>query len=181
MKILLKAILLSLGLIFLSYLILPSPEFPERLDGALVSDEPGDNETPLRRAYFTDLTRGEVLAHYQMQFARLSLLGIPVPTYRLNYLPEEAQALIRDQTRSTFLEEIVHPLRESLYINGFEPKLDKDAIRIGGKKWRQKVTVRYVPSSPVVRFTFGALSLLLVYFLAKDVIAALKDFKSQSL
>ena len=39
---------------------------------------------------------------------------------RLNYPPEDAQTLIRDQTQATFLEEIVHPMRESLFIAGNE-------------------------------------------------------------
>lgn len=143
------------SLLFLFYLSLPSPDFPQPPSDALQSDEPGDTETPLRRAYFTNYTRDEVMSHYKNQLTKSSFLGIPLPTYRLNYPPEEARTIIRDQTRSTFLEEIVHPLRESVFINGFEPKDPKDAIEIKGRSWRQKIIVRYVPSRLWVRLVLG--------------------------
>src|SRR3972149_12253442 len=177
MKIILRATFLLFSPFLFFYLILPSPGFPEPLQGSAISKEPGATETPLRRAYFTDLSREEVLAHYQRQFARSGFLGLPLPTYRLNYPPEEAQILVRDQTRSTFLEEIVHPLRESIYVNGFEPKLDNEIIREEGKKWRQKITLRYIPSSPFIRLVFGVATLILIYVLSTDVWGALQTFK----
>lgn len=147
------------------YLLLPSPKFPDPPSDALQSDEPADTETPLRRAYFTNLTREEVIKHYRNQFMKSSFAGIPMPALRLNYPPEEAQTKIRDQTRSTFLEEIVHPFRESFYINGFEPKNEKDTIIIKKRPWRQKIIVRYIPSSAIVR-----VSLMLVAFLASSLL-----------
>ncbi len=155
MKFLLKILSIFLSIILLAYLSLPNPEFPTPPPDALQSDEPADTETPLRRAYFTNLTREEVMSHYKNQLTKSSFLGIPLPTYRLNYPPEEARTIIRDQTRSTFLEEIVHPLRESVFINGFEPKDPKDAIEIAGKDWRQKMIVRYVPSRLWLRLVLG--------------------------
>lgn len=137
-------ILFSIGL--LMYVSLPNPQFPTPPKDSLQSNEPADTETPLRRAYFTNLSREEVMTHYKNQLSRSALANLPVPTYRLNYPPEEAQTVIRDQTRSTFLEEIVHPFRESVFVNGFEPKDEKDAIFIQQKPWRQKIIVRYVPS-----------------------------------
>ena len=177
MKIILRATFLLFSLFLFFYLILPSPGFPEPLQGSAISKEPGDTETPLRRAYFTDLSREEVLAHYQSQFARSGFLGLPLPTYRLNYPPEEAQILVRDQTRSTFLEEVVHPLRESIYVNGFEPKTDNEAIRVEGRRWRQKVTLKYIPSSSIVRLTFGLAALALIYILGKELFVDLTTFK----
>lgn len=177
MKILPRVFILLFSLLFLFYLILPSPDFPEALPGALISKEPGDTETPLRRAYFTDLSREEVLAYYQVQLAYSSFFGLPLPTYRLNYPPEEAQSLVRDQTRSTFLEEIVHPLRESIFVNGFEPKSDNDAIRVEGKKWRQKITLRYIPSSLFVRLVIGLATMALICVLSKDIWGDLKRLK----
>ncbi len=151
-----KAIYFILSLLFLFYIALPTPAFPEPPDDALRSKESADTETPLRRAYFTNATREEVMEHYLNEFKG----------YRLNYPPEESGAIIRDQTRSTFLEEIVRPLRESLYINGFEPKNAKDAINIEGLPWRQKIIVKFVPSNLIVRIVVGLLiiiSLPLVY------------------
>lgn len=177
MRILFKTTFLLFSTIFLFYLALPSPDFPEPLNDVYISQEPADVEIPLRRGYYTDYGRAEVLAHYQNQFKKSSFLGLILPTYRLNYPPEEAQTLIRDQARSTFLEEIVHPFRESIFVNGFEPKLAKDAIRIEGKDWRQKVIVRYVPSSLGVRLFLGAAALVLVYILSKSLYRAVGDVK----
>src|SRR3989344_6556593 len=144
--------------ILVFYLLLPNPSFPEPPPDALQSNEPADTETTLRRAYFTNFTREEVLVHYKNQLEKSAFLGVPLPTYRLNYPPEEAKTIIRDQTRSTFLEEIVHPLRESIFINGFEPKVEKDAINIEGLSWRQKIIVKLVPSNIFVRIAVVILS-----------------------
>jgi len=144
--------ILILGSLFvLGYLILPNPPFPSPPSGSLQSNEPADTETPFRKAYFTDYSRQQVLDWYKSQFRSLTYLGFPVPSEELNYPPEEAQTIIRDQTRSTFLEELVHPLRESVYINGFEPTSPKDVIIIQGRHYRQKITIKYVPSSSWLR------------------------------
>jgi hypothetical protein len=171
MKILVKYIFILFSLVYLMYLALPTPEFPLPPPDSFQSQEPADTETPLRKAYFTDFTREEVLNSYKSQLEYSPFMELfPLPTYRLNYPPEEAYGIIRDQTRSTFLEEIVHPFRESLYINGFEPKNDKDAITIDGRKWRQKVTVKWVPSSLIARLSVGVLTLLCIYLVYKSII-----------
>ncbi len=139
------------------YTLAPNPKFPNPPPGALQSKEPGDSEDlSVRRAYFTNFTREEVMKHYQNEFKG----------YRLNYPPEEAATIIRDQTRSTFLEEIVHPFRESFYVNGFEPKNAKDAIEIAGLPWRQKITVKYVPSNLIFRSFVMILTGLATFLLA---------------
>lgn len=138
----LKIIIVLFFSILFIYTLLPNPKFPNPPPDALQSKEPGDSEDlSVRRAYFTNFTREEVMKHYQNMFKG----------FRLNYPPEEAATIIRDQTRSTFLEEIVHPFRESFYVNGFEPKEAKDAIEIAGLPWRQKITVKYVPSNLILR------------------------------
>ena len=154
--------------IFLWYLAIPGPTFPTPPSDASISHEPGDTEDPLRRAYFTNFTREEVMANYKNQFEKSTLFGFKIPTYRLNYAPEEAQSIIRDQTRSTFLEEVVHPFRESVFINGFEPKEAKDAVVINAVQWRQKITVRFVPSGLIVRLVVGLLTVIMVFVLFRD-------------
>lgn len=149
-------------LIFLCYLSLPGYQFPSPPPDALQSKEPGDTETPLRRAYFTNYTREEVVNYYKNQFTHSNFKNLLLPTLRLNYPPEDAQTLIRDQTRSTFLEELVHPFRESIYINGFEPKEEKDTIDIEGKIWRQKIIIKYVDSSLIIRLLIAVLTLSLI-------------------
>ena len=151
-----RAALIAFGIFLLVYLGLPNVDFPISLPGSLQSDEPADTETPLRRGYYTDMTRAEVMDWYRSQFK----WGIV-----LNYPPENAQILVRDQTKSTFLQEIVHPFRESIYINGFEPEDAQYEININGVHYRQKVIVRFVKSSMWIRLVVGAATLGLTYLL----------------
>lgn len=145
-----------------AYALLPAPKFPAPPPNAVQSLEQADTETPLRRAYFTNYTREQVIDHYKNQF-RFRLL-----TLELNYPPEDAQTLIRDQTRSTYLEELTHPLRESLYINGFVPRVAKDDIWYKGVHYEEKITVKYVPSSVYIRVPVAAVSLLSLFFVVKQ-------------
>lgn len=141
---------------FLVYLWPESPAFPQPPELAVQSNEPADTETPLRRAYFTDMSRDEVISHYLSQFEN-------VVTQRFNYPPEEAQTIIRDQTRSWYLEELSHPFRESVYINGFIPQEDKDKIIIGDTSYYQKITIKYVPTSRFVRISLGLATVTMAY------------------
>ena len=157
----LKIIGITLSALFLVYLALPGPDFPEPPGGSVQSDEFADTETPLRRAYFTNATRQEARDHYREQFE-------PLPSIVLNHPPEEAQVRIRDQARSTGLEEIVHPFRESVYINLFEPKDPKDEVWSKGVHYRQKITIRHHPSSFLVRLPLGAITIFCTYVLIKE-------------
>lgn len=150
--------------LLLIYVLPKSPEFPKPPEGAVQSYEPADVESPLRRAYYTNLTREEVINHYKKKFNQ----NFTIYTPRLNYPPEDAPVLIRDQTKSTFLEEIVHPLRESLYINGFEPKTEEYAQYYKGIRYNQKIIVRYVPSSILIRLIVLFTSMTLGYFLTLE-------------
>lgn len=171
----LKVFIIILSLLLLFYVALPAPAFPKEIPGSVQSQEPGDSEElAIRRAYFTDYTRQEALDYYQSEFAKSPFLGIPLPTYRLNYPPEDSQTLVRDQTRSTFLEEIVHPLRESFFVNGFEPKVAKDEIWYKGVHYRQKITVRYYPSNVFVRIFVALGSIALITILLKETVRTFK-------
>lgn len=168
MKWVLSILYIVFSILFLAYLVLPNPDFPTPPPDALQSKEPADSESTLRRAYFTNLNREEVMNWYKGEFTRSGFKGIVLPTYRLNYPPEIAATIIRDQTRSTFLEEIVHPFRESIYVNGFEPKEPKDAINIEGHAFRQKIIVRYVPSDMLTRIAISLMSLVSVAVLVRE-------------
>ena len=111
-----------------------------------LSYSPADTESPYRRGYFTNLSRDEVMEYYTNH-----LLGII--SYRLNYPPEEVVELVRKHTPSSYLEEVVHPLRESLFINGFVPTKPSEQINIDGVHYLNKLTLRYVPSHVVTRLT----------------------------
>ena len=145
------------------YLSFPLPKFPQPPNESLQSGEPADMESIYRRAYFVNLTRQQVLDHYQDQYGGLI-------NYRLNYPPEEAYALVRDQTRSSYLEEIVLPWRGSLFVNGFVPTKPTEQINRNGVHYLAKVTVRFAPSHFVVRLTTLGMTALIGYFLVKEYV-----------
>jgi hypothetical protein len=147
---------------FILYLFYPSPDFPSPPPGSVQSQEKADTETPYRRAYFTNYTREQVIAHYKNQFK------LKYFTLELNYPPEDAQVLIRDQTRSYYLEELVHPFRESLYINGFVPQVAKDDIWYKGVHYQEKITIKYVPSNFYIRFGFALATLFIMFVMIKE-------------
>lgn len=161
---LLKLFLFILFILLSVYVFPKSPDFPIPPSDFVQSGEPADVETELRRGYYTNLSRAEVIAHYEKEFNK----GFDIYTPRLNYPPEDAPALIRDQTKSTFLEEIVHPLRESIYINGFEPKTEEYAQYYKGVRYNQKIIVRYVPSDSWIRLFAVTGSIISAYFLLKE-------------
>jgi len=162
--------------LFLFYLILPNPDFPKPLPNSVQSSEPGDSEDLThRRAYFTNYSREEVLSYYQKELENSYILGIKIPNFRLNYPPEEAQTIIRDQTRSTFLEEIVVFFRESFFVNGFKPSSPKDDIWYKGVHYQQKITVKYISSSVLIRIAVFSLNFILFGLIYREVSYFLKD------
>ena len=149
------------------YLALPGYSFPVPPPDSIKSEEPADLESPLRRGYFTNYSRAEVLAWYKKQFDYSPLLNIKLPTLLLNYPPEYAQTIIRDQTGSTYLQEFTHPFRESLYINGFEtPESNLQLLfYVDGKFWYQKIIIRQVPSNVFIREGIFIVSMVMVVIL----------------
>ncbi len=154
MKIVL-ALFFTLGSI---YLLLPSKGLPPFPPGVRISIEPADTESPYRKSFYSNLSRSQLMQYYTNQFGRHFQI-------RLNHPPEEAQMLIRDQARSSWLEELVHPLKDSLYINGFFPTKPTEQINVKGVHYDNYVTVRYVPSHPIARVTVFALAVLCIYML----------------
>lgn len=141
-----KIFLAIIWLFCVAYLLYPDSSFPHDLPNSLKSFEPADTESLNRKAYFTNMTREQIMDFYKRNF-------VGILSYRLNYPPEEAQSLIRDQTQSSFLEEIVHFGKQSLYINGFVPTKPTEQININSVHYTTKVTVRYVPSEYIIRLT----------------------------
>ncbi|EKD62065.1 MAG: hypothetical protein ACD_52C00317G0006 [uncultured bacterium] len=169
MRNLLKLIYVLICVVFIAYLLAPSNNFPIPPLDSEQSDEPADIETPYRRAYFTNSTRNEALAHYANFFGGLLL----------NYPPEEAQTLIRDQTRSSYLQELVVPFRESLYINGFIPTQEKDAILINAVPWKQKIIARFIPSSTINRLVIYVLVCIGSWFSIKNLANSIFKLRNQ--
>jgi len=149
-----------------------SPVFPEPPPGAVQSYEPADVESSFRRGYFTNLDRDEVLRHYKSQFKKGSIFML-----NLNYPPENSYELIRDQTRSTYLEELVHPLRDSIFINGYIPEASSDHIAYKGIPYSQKITIKYNTSSLFSRVMLSFFIVIVIYFLVKEYLYEIKHFK----
>lgn len=168
MKQILRISYLSVSVLFIWYLALPSLQFPEPPQDAVRSLEPADSETDERRAYFTNYTREEINEHYQQQY-KLRIMGHELSSYVLIYPPEDAYEIIRDQTRSTHLREIVYPFRESLYINEFVAKDAKDDIWYKGVHYDQKITVKIKQSSPNLRVTLGLGILIGVWLVVSEI------------
>jgi hypothetical protein len=155
-KIVIASIVYFIGFV---YLTLPSPTYPD-LSQAQRSDEAGDTwQHPDQKGYYTNLTRAEVLGQLQSKFT-LKIFGFTLPSYRLNYRPEEASTIVRDQLDSYYLEEIIYPFRESLFVNGWEPthspkyvnnpKMQTD-LSFHGTPYMSKVTLKPVNSNIVLR------------------------------
>lgn len=66
------------------------------------------------------------------------------------------------------MEEIVHPFRESIYINGFEPKNAKDDVWYKGVDYRQKIIIKHNPTSVLIRIPMAVITIFTAIFLAKE-------------
>lgn len=142
------------------YLVLPSPLLPQDmlpLPDSVRSTEPGDT-TQIEgvAAYYTDLPRWQVVDFYFKQFSKSAFRGLPLIAYKLNHPPERIREVLRETQQSTYVEEIVIPLRESLFISGFEWNNDpfttpkgriKNILIVNGKIYQFKVTLFYQGST----------------------------------
>jgi len=162
----LKIFFILFSILLLTYLAWPAPIFPNTLWDFETSNSPADKETSLRRGYYTNLTREQIMNHYASEFK----WGL-----KLNYPPEEAQTIIRDQTQATFLEEIVHPMRESLFVAGNKVKSGKALFEINDKTYNQKIFVKYVDSNIIVRLSIGILTLGLIWIVTSEYIKLCKN------
>ena len=178
MKVTFKILLSLVYLLGVFYLVLPDPIYPD-LSLATLSDEPGDTwQNPDQKAFFSDKTRQEVLEELQQSFS-LSFLKGYLPSFRLNYRPEESTQFVREQLNSYYLEEIVHPLRESLYVNGWEPQNapywqtvpenKRPTIQIEGTYYNSKITLRPVYSQVWARILIWSLIFPLSFLVTKSL------------
>lgn len=160
MKNFLAIVALFVYLIGLRYLTLPAPSLPVLAD-SVRSDEPGDTvQNPDQAAYYTfHNSRPSILGELQQKFSLSDSLG-KLFEYRLNYRPEEVGEFVRDQLRSYYLEEVIHPLRESMFINVFDPALspmiddwkrEQEKMFLHGQYYPIKVTLRPVHSEAWAR------------------------------
>ena len=169
----------SLALLVLAYLLLPPPVVPPPLPESTKSNLPGDTvEIPHLYAYFTNLSREEVMAFYQEHYSRSRFLNLPLPSIKLNHPPEYCWVVIRDTEHSSYLEEIVHPFRESFYINGYEPANDPfltpgektQFLIYDGHEYKAKVLVLPVYSNPLLRILILIGAIGMAIFLGREIV-----------
>ena len=180
-----------LGIIFLVglvYLILPGPtkidDFPG-LPNSVKSQEPGDTyQNPNIAAYFSNYWRDFVTPFYYTTFNHLYCQKIfntipnpicYIPPIRLNHPPERAYEFIRDQQLSTYLEEYLYPMRESFFVNGYEPydpqgvafDFRSQPLVVNGVEYPTKTTIRFYPSNPILRILVYMGIWVAIYFLIR--------------
>lgn len=178
-----------LGTIFimgLVYILAPGPQsindIPP-LPGSLKSEEPGDTyQNPNIAAYFSNYRRKYVTNYYKEEFSSLNFWGFKIPPIALNHPPEEAFQYIRDQERTKYLEQYFYPLRDAIFVNGYEPfeetgkKFDAISvpIYINGYYFTSKTTLKYYHSPVFWRLIIYIFGWVCFIFLVKTFKKALK-------
>lgn len=169
------------------YLSLPAPKNFPAIPGSVKSIEPGDTVQIVNvSAYYTDMPRKDVVQFYKNYFSHSPFLEIPLITYKLNHPPERIREVLRDTQQSTFVEEIVHPLRESVFVNGFEWNNDpftepgrriQNILVVNGKTYQFKITLFYQESALWQRLLVFYGCLVAIYFLIKVYEGIIRRFK----
>lgn len=173
----LKILFIFSAAILLIYLIVPGPssidDFPA-LPNSAKSTLPGDTvQVPNVAAYFSDYYRQFVTNFYRDSYRHQAL--IPFLPISLNYPPEFAYTAIKDQTKSTYLEEYVYPLRGSLFVNGYEPFYENGQPKFWGSIkadeenniYYTKTTLRYYPARLWTKLSVWFCIVISVFFLWK--------------
>lgn len=185
-------ILISLWIAFfivgVGYLSIPSPKISE-LSESLKSQEPGDTwQNPNTMAFFTNKDREQVINEYRETF-KLNFFGYKIPNLRLNYRPEDTGTYVRKHIDSYYLEEIVIPFRESIFINGWDPKksptlahlsekeLETTKIIVDGVEFQSKITVRWYQSKMLYRIIVFAIFWLALPIIIFQIIKTISDIK----
>lgn len=180
-----KNIFIVLAMMLLLYMLLPGPnkisDFPA-LPNSTKSTLEGDTiQIPNVSAYFSDNYRDFVTAFFKTEYKKET--WFPFPPLRINHPPEFAFTAIKKHTDSTYLEEFVYPLRDSLYVNGFEPFYENgdpkypgaSKLNANGSYLLTKATLRFYPSSIGIKLVVWlgiVISILLIWKLGKRIIYA---------
>jgi hypothetical protein len=171
-----KKILLTLFILFnvlsFVYLISPTPKLPD-LPNSLKSTLPGDT-TQIENvsAYFTNLSRTEVINFYKVNYPSAFRI-------KINHPPEKSRDIFVDTIQSYYLEEFIIPFKETLYINGFDWENDvftkpenraKNKLLYEDKVFKTKVTIRTFPVSVpkrILNFYLTEIGIILIFLIYK--------------
>lgn len=178
-----KKAFIVFSVLLLIYMLLPGPKKISDFKALPNSDKStleGDTiQIPNVSAYFSNNYRNFVSSFYLKIYQKKTFL--PFPPLRLNHPPEYSWNVIKRHTDSTYLEELVYPLRDSVYVNGFEPFYEDGSPKFWGSTklnegahlWYTKITLRFYPSNFLIRFLvwLGIISaILMVYKMGKKII-----------
>lgn len=178
-----KKIYITFCLLLLIYMVMPGPNSIADFTPLPNSDKStlaGDTvQITNVTAFFSDSYRNFVVPFYSQDFRKKTWL--PFPPIKINHPPEVSWNVIKKHTDSTYLEEIVYPLRNSLYVNGFEPFYEDGTPKFWGSAklnegknlWFTKTTLRFFPSSLITRIIVWlgiSISILLLYRIGKKII-----------
>lgn len=178
-----KKIFLIFSGLLLIYMLWPGPSKISNFKALPVSDKStleGDTiQLPNVAAYFSDNYREFVVPFYVSNYQEKS--SLPFPPIRINRPPEYSWIAIKKHTDSTYLEELIYPLRDSLYVNGFEPFYSDGSpkfwgstkFEVNGHSWFTKTTLRFYPSNYFVRIIvwFGIIvSINFLYRLGRKIL-----------
>lgn len=182
-----KILFIIFSITLLIYMLWPGPnsisQFPP-LPSSEKSTLEGDTiQIPNVSAYFSDNFREFVIPFYSQSYQKLT--NLPFPPLNLNHPPEYSWIAIKRHTDSTYIEELMYPLRDSLYVNGFEP-LYSDGMpkwwgaskfEVGGQQYFTKTTLRFYPSPIWARCVVWLgiiLSTFLLFKLGKEILGVNK-------
>lgn len=169
--------------LLLVYMLWPGPSKISEFSALPDSDKSqleGDTiQIPNVSAYFSNNYREFVVPFYSANYQ--SKMHFPLPPLKLNHPPEFSWTVIKRHTDTTYLEELVYPLRDSLYVNGLEPYYSDGTpkfwgatkFEIGKNVWFTKVTLRFYPSNVFIRFLVWlgiCISIIWIYKLGRKII-----------
>ncbi len=172
-----KKIFIIFSGLFLIYMIWPGPSKVSDFKALPFSDKSkleGDTiQIPDVSAYFSNNYREFVVPFYSTDYQQKTLLLFP--PLRLNHPPEFSWTAIKKHTDSTYLEELVYPLKSSLYVNGFEPFYSdglpkfwgSTTFEIDGRGWFTKTTIRFYPSPLWARILVWLGIIVSIYLIAR--------------
>ncbi len=167
--------LFFLNLLIVFYLAYPLPQIPN-LDNSIKSTEPGDT-TQLQNvtAFYNNLERQAVINFYVDNYQKKHPLAL-----KINHPPEKAKVIIKDTIQTYYLEEIIIPFKQSLFINGYNWQKDvftapgtrvKNKMLVDGQEYTTKVTLKiYTPSSLL-------LSYLILILIQAVIVLSFKTYK----
>ncbi len=178
-----RKIFIIFSVLLLIYMVWPGPSKISDFKPLPFSDKStleGDTiQIPNVSAYFSDNYRKFVVDYYQNNYQQDSFF--PFPPLRLNHPPEYSWNAIKKHTDSTYLEELVYPLRDSLYVNGFEPFYEDGTSKFWGSTklnegkdlWYTKTTLRFYSSKTLIRILVWlgiTSSIYLLFKMGKEIL-----------